>query len=130
MLLKQNIVADPVPVGARFEILPTVLAATTSAGVLFSLPVPRGATVVIEAEVWTLDPTAGDKGFNRVLGYAKNVAGTVTLTGSPVIDAFQADASHVVTVAANNTDKTVDVVGTADVTNATTFFGRVVAVTL
>jgi hypothetical protein len=112
----------------RVEVPSVSLAANASAGVIAKIPVPLGSIVVVEAEIWSDDGT--DKGFTKVLAVAKNVAGTVSLTGTPVVDAFVVDAEHVVTAAANDTSKTVDVIGDADATNITRFFGRVFVTTV
>lgn len=68
------------------------------------------------------DPTAGHHAYYELSFVAKNIAGTTSLVGAVTSHvAVEDDATWAVTVAANDTDDTVDITVTPDASNDTTF---------
>lgn len=73
---------------------------------------PTGSTARISGIVAFRNSTSGDSGSFQIDGQAKNVGGTVSLSGTPVIGTYMGDASLntvVVAIVADNTNKAIQI---------------------
>jgi len=125
-----NSVTQHLPVGSGpkvHQIPSATLSGGASATAIAAVAVPAGMQVLIEVQVFAKDATAGENAVYQVIAAGKNTAGTTALIGSPSIVALEEDATWVLTVAANDTDDTLDVMATPDGTNDTDFVGTYTA---
>lgn len=104
------------------EIQPQSVAGAGSAVVL-AIPVPRDGIVIAEVLVHASDVTADEVNVYRARIVARNNGGTTTIVGTPDQIVAEEDATWNITIAANDTDDTIEVTGVADGTNATIFGG-------
>lgn len=92
---------------------------TTSGGAITSFDVNAGGINYKPGDIITISGGNANAKFR----ITESDLDSCKLVGTPIVDAFEDDSSWVLTVAANNTTKKLEVKATPDGTNATEFEG-------
>ena len=100
----------------------TVAGGDTS--VIASVSAPRDCVTVVKGRFRCYDATQGKGGYFEVTAAVKNVNGTTTVVGTASIITLKDDSDFAVTVAANDTDDTLEISGAADSANDTLYEGE------
>lgn len=105
------------------KITKKVGAAAGADGVFLAIPAKVGVTTIVRARVIGYDATAGETAYYDIEAIGQNKAGTTALLGAVTAHrTIEEDATWACTIAANNTDDTLDLTLTVDDTNATVWW--------